>query len=145
MGLQAKKSTFVLMNFITSISLSFLFLIQGFGLTIDICCELPKIPNLLEHYEEHNEAFGDSFIDFLEEDYFTFDGSQEHHENEKSDHDDLPFQGNHHCCAHSPIVQFLETEYLISTEIFEVKPQYSLYHSALFSEFIDSPFQPPQA
>ncbi len=97
----------------------------------------------MKHYKEHNEAFGDSFIDFLEEDYFTFDGSQEHHEN--SDHEDLPFQGNHHCCAHSPIFQYLATEYLISPEVVVVKPQYSLYHSALFSEFIDSPFQPPQA
>ncbi len=131
------------MNLITSISLSFLFLIQGFGFTTDLCCELPKIPNLLEHFEEHNEAFGDSFIDFLEEDYFTFDGSQKHPEN--SDHDNLPFQGNHDCCSHSPVFQFLETEYLISLDAVELKPQYSLYRSGLFSEFIDSPFQPPQA
>ncbi|WP_144960149.1 hypothetical protein [Gillisia sp. Hel_I_86] len=92
------------MNFITSISLTFLFLLQGFGLTLDLCCELPKISNLLEH----NEAFGDSFMEFIEEDYFTFDGSQKHHDT--PDHEHLPFQGSHHCCAHFLLNQSLDTD-----------------------------------
>lgn len=140
--MQSKKGTFVLMNFITSISLTFLFLLQGFGLTLDLCCELPKISNLFEHYEEHNETYGDSFMEFLEEDYFTFDGSQEHHEN--SGHEDLPFQGSHHCCSHSLVFYSSNIEYMISPEITELKPQYSFYSSEFFSEFLDSPFQPPQ-
>lgn len=140
--MHSKKSTFVLMNHITSITLTFLFLLQGLGLTLDLCCELPKISNLFEHYEEHNEAFGGSFMEFLEEDYFTFDGKKEHHDD--SDHEDLPFQGSHHCCAHSLVFQSLDTEYVISPEIAEVKPQYTFYNSEFFSEFLDSPFQPPQ-
>ena len=124
------------MNLITSIFLTFLFLLQGFGLTMDLCCELPKISNLLDHYEEHNEVFGDSFMEFLEEDYFTFDGSQEHEE--------LPFQGSHHCCSHSLVFQSLQIDFVISPEIAELKRQYSFYNSELFSEFLDSPFQPPQ-
>lgn len=131
------------MNIFTSISLTFLFLLQGFGLTLDLCCELPKISNLLEHYEEHNETFGDSFMEFIAEDYFTFDGSKKHHED--SNHEELPFQGNHHCCAHSLVYYSLNTEFEISPEIVESKPQYSFYNSEFFSEFLDSPLQPPQA
>lgn len=130
------------MNLITSISLSFLFLLQGFGLSVDLCCELPKISNLLEHYEEHNKSYGDSFIDFLEEDYLTFDGSQRHHEN--SDHEDLPFQGSHHCCGHSLVYHYLEKEHVVFTEVVQIKPQYSIYQSTFYSEFLESPFQPPQ-
>ncbi len=118
-------------------------MLQGLGLTLDFCCELPKISNLLEHYEEHNAAFGDSFMEFLEEDYFTFDGSQKHHED--SDHEDLPFQSSHHCCAHSLVYQFLDSDYAISPEIVELKPEFSFYSSRFFSEFLDSPLQPPQA
>jgi len=137
-----KKVLLFTMNFITTISLTFLFLLQGFGLTLDLCCELPKIPILLDHYEEHNEAFGDSFLEFLEESYFTFDGSQKHHQN--SDHGDLPFQDSHHCCSHSLVYYSSDTEYVIPLEIAELKPQYSFYNSEFFSEFLDSPFQPPQ-
>ncbi len=137
-----KKVLLHLMNFITSISLTFLFLLQGFGLTLDLCCELPKISNLLEHYEEHNEAFGDSFMEFLEENYFTFDGSQKHHED--SNHEDLPFQGSHHCCSHSLVYHSLGKEHVVFTEVIQLKPQYSIYQSTFYSEFLDSPFQPPQ-
>ncbi|HSM62957.1 MAG TPA: hypothetical protein VK833_03360 [Gillisia sp.] len=142
LALHAKKGTFVLMNLFTSISLTFLFLLQGFGLSVDLCCELPKISNLLEHYEEHNEAFGDSFMEFLEEDYFSFNDSQKHHDN--SDHEDLPFQGNHHCCSHTLVYYTLNTDYVITPELVELNPEYSFFNSEFFSEYLDSPFQPPQ-
>ena len=79
------------MNFFASISFAFLFLIQGLAPNMDLCCELQKLPNLFEHYEEHRACNDGSFWQFLVNDYLGVDGdSQDHHGD--SDHDSLPFQ-----------------------------------------------------
>lgn len=130
------------MNLIASISFAFLFLIQGLTPGMDLCCELQKLPNLFEHYEEHKACNDDSFLKFLVNDYLNFDGnSQGHHDN--SDHEDLPFHSNHKCSCTSA---FYASDQLFSLAVFEFSPQikFGYYISFHPSEFPDTPFQPPK-
>ncbi|SMD44725.1 hypothetical protein SAMN00777080_3353 [Aquiflexum balticum DSM 16537] len=132
------------MNSILSISFSFLFLMQATAPGMDLCCELQKLPNLFDHYEEHQEFDGDSFLDFLAEDYFNDTGdAQGHHDD--SDHDDLPFHGQHQCCHVHIFMTPLLGQPEIATLHFSTQTKGSHYNFSLCSEYSESPFQPPKA
>lgn len=131
------------MNFFASTSFAFLFLIQGLAPNMDLCCELQKLPNLFEHYEEHRACNDGSFWQFLVNDYLDVDGdSQDHHGD--AEHDSLPFQGNHQCC--NPPVFYASDQYF-ALVVFDFIPptEFGYYSSFHPSEFLDSPFQPPKA
>lgn len=131
-----------LMKSFLSIGWVFLFSFQALVPNMDICCEIPKIPNLLDHYEEHKACNDDSFWKFLVNEYLNFgDDSKGHHDD--SDHEGLPFHSNHKCCCTSA---FYASDQSFSLAIFEFSPQteFGYYTSFHPSEFPDSPFQPPQ-
>ncbi|MEB2787099.1 hypothetical protein [Algoriphagus persicinus] len=132
------------MNFILYISFSGLFLMQSMGSTMDLCCELQKLPNLFDHYEEHQEFDGDSFLEFLAEDYLNDkDDVQGHHDD--SDHDDLPFHGQHQCCHGYIFIAPLLGQTEVATLYFSTLTRASCYSFSLSSEYSESPFQPPKA
>lgn len=132
------------MNSILSISFSYLFLMQAMVPTMDLCCELPKLPNLFDHYEDHKEFDGDSFWQFLAEDYLNYKGDTQGHHDE-SDHDDLPFHGQHQCYHGYTFIAQLSNH--LETDIFHFSTQTgaTLYSFSLCSEYSESPFQPPKA
>lgn len=108
---------------------------------MDLCCELLKIPNLVEHYDEQTEANGIGFIEFLAYHY----GDQKDFENHKDDehHGELPLQG-HHVCSHG--ISFVNSH---SFELIVIEPlehqSTSIYYKPSFSTAtLDSIFQPPQ-
>ncbi|ELR73039.1 hypothetical protein C900_00119 [Fulvivirga imtechensis AK7] len=125
-----------------SISLLVLFLIRGLAPTMDLCCELQKLPVLFEHYEEHKACSGGSFWKFLVQEYASEHvDSDQHHDN--ADHDKLPFHSNDQCCNTAIFYvsdQHFELRALDST--LPVKSDF--YISFLSSRFPDSLFQPPQ-
>ncbi|MGM0479426.1 MAG: hypothetical protein ACQERC_09395 [Bacteroidota bacterium] len=58
--------------------------------------DVTKIPELLEHYQEHRENDGDSFLTFINKHY---GGQKEQHGTEnREDHEDLPFHHSQHVC-----------------------------------------------
>jgi hypothetical protein len=131
------------MRSLAAIAFITLFMIKGLLPSLDLSCELQKLPNLFEHYEEHKACHDDSFWNFLIEDYLAFDDhSNGHHDD--SDHEDLPFQGSHECfhTAHfsAPEITFE----LISFESFTSELETS-YFPPVSTEYLDSPFQPPKA
>jgi hypothetical protein len=84
------NSIFKTMARLISILLSSLLLLQSLHLSAE---DLVQLDELLEHATYHREAFGDSFLTFLDKHY----GSQkaDHDKNqqeEKHDHEQLPFQ-----------------------------------------------------
>ena len=81
------------MNSILSILFSFLFLM---GPTMDLCCELPKLPVLFEHYEEQSEHDGTSFLEFLDFHYGDGQNEEDHHHDDEHDKN-LPFHDQHQC------------------------------------------------
>lgn len=110
---------------------------------MDLCCEIQKIPKLVEHFEAHKSCNDDSFVEFLVRDYIGTENDL-HGDHDKSDHDDLPFNGTHQCC---PISVFDKSEAIYSLEACELKMTTSYgFRSYFYSlEITDSPFQPPKA
>jgi hypothetical protein len=60
--------------------------------------DLVKIPELYEHYKEHQIKDGDDFFSFINKHYGSKENS--HHSEDPDNHDDLPFHhNNHHVCV----------------------------------------------
>lgn len=108
---------------------------------MDICCELQKLPAVFTHFQEHREADGDNFLQFVYEDFFSSQGTEDgHHE---GDHDDLPFNGNHQCC-HAPLafVTFQFEDFKVTESYLDTK--FGAYFSPAPQGYIETPFQPPK-
>lgn len=136
--------TFAQMNRLTSISLSMIFVVQIFAPNMDMCCELEKLPALFAHFEEHKAFDGDSFFEFLVEDYVHHDDNSEgHHDHDKDD--DLPFHGQHQC-NHAPIyLTYTFSNIELGNKSFSLQTKGSFYQFSISSEYLDKPIQPPQA
>lgn len=132
------------MKQIAHISFSLIFIFQALSPNMDMCCELKKLPTLFEHFEEHKAMGGDTFLEFVVEDYVHHDeNSTGHHDHDKDD--DLPFHGQHQCC-HGPVFMTL-FQYLpeIADFNFTTQIKLSAYSFSLCSEYSETPFQPPKA
>ncbi|MFH6602826.1 hypothetical protein ACEZ3G_05015 [Maribacter algicola] len=81
------------MTKIVSISVALLILIQSFNIHFS---DLAEIDELIEHAQFHAEEYGDNFFVFVSKHYgeLKAEHSQKHQE-EKEDHEQLPFQ--HQC------------------------------------------------
>lgn len=79
-----------------SILLSFIILIQSVNFGLD---DVLHIDELIEHASFHSEAHGDSFAVFLSKHYGELKAIHEkEHQEEKEEHEQLPF--NHNNCSH---------------------------------------------
>ncbi|MFQ3214804.1 MAG: hypothetical protein ACJAT1_000823 [Marivirga sp.] len=131
------------MRSLLSIGFSFLFLMQSFAPNGDLCCELQKIPQLVNHYLEHKAFDGDSFYQFLAEDFFN-EGHDLAGAHDKQEHEDMPFHGNHQC-THGPVF-ISSTASIELSQLIEVNTiNYPAGKIQDPTEFIESPFQPPRA
>ena len=128
------------MKFFVTTFLSFMILFQTSGPVADLCCELLKLPNLIEHYEECAAGAEISFEDFLDAHYGDRSESPEHEDR----HDGkLPLQG-HHSCSHGITVLNSEIFEFAAIEFIEA-PRASIFYQAPFSSAsLDGIFQPPQ-
>lgn len=131
-----------LMNLLASISLIFLFSVKGLAPVLDICCELQKIPNLLVHYQEHKACNSNSFLQFLINDYIDLDGDS-NKDHDSSEHENLPFNGNHQC-SHTTVFYASDEHFSVMVLEHTRQAEFAFYQSLHSSEFLDSPFQPPQ-
>lgn len=108
---------------------------------MDWCCELLKIPNLVEHYNEQTEDSGIGFTEFLDYHY----GDQKKVERHKDDGHDgkLPLQGGH-SCSHG--ISFINSEDFgfITIELSEDQRISVFYQPPFSSAILDSLFQPPR-
>lgn len=130
------------MNSFASISLLLLFLIKGLVPNMDLCCELLKIPNLSNHFEEHKECNDGSFWQFLIEDYLNVDGDSQDHRDD-SGHDNLPFHGNTQCC-HPSVFYAPNQQFSLTVFDFIQQIEFGYYSTFYPSESLESPFQPPR-
>ncbi len=81
------------MSKLFSIVTSLLILFQGFNIHVNDIIELDE---LIEHAQFHAEEYGDNFIVFLSKHYGELKAEHsKKHQEEKEDHEQLPFQ--HHC------------------------------------------------
>lgn len=80
-----------------------LILFQSFNISFE---DVSKFSTLIEHASYHQEAYGDSFIDFIAEHYGDASIS---HESDHREHEDLPFKHNHQTCVHANTTFTLHT------------------------------------
>lgn len=58
--------------------------------------DIAKIPELMEHYQEHQEKYDDGLISFINKHYGA--DKEKHESQERDEHHDLPFHHSHHVC-----------------------------------------------
>ena len=130
------------MKILVAISLSFLVFFQSVGLGIS---DIFMLTDLVEHANFHSEEYGDDFFTFFEKHYGDLKAEhQKIHQDEKSQHDKLPFQHNNcnHLLAEVIVIDYefpLEKPAISSTSI----PHF--FYQDLYS-YLErtSIFQPPQ-
>ncbi len=131
------------MHAAASILFAFLFLSQAMVPNMNLFCELEKLPNLFEHFEEHEQQDGISLLDFLDFHYGSGQQSPAHHHNDEHD-DQLPFHGNHQCC-HTFVVFTAEQQLLLTALKLSTKIKFGQYSFSTASEYLETFFQPPKA
>lgn len=135
--------TFVeIMKIFFSISMSILFFFQGISLDMDFCGPIKDISNIITHYQNH-KVFGDSFLDYVVEDYIDNDAKNEGHHN-NPDKENTPVHSHNQCCH--PLVLFIanNNSALINRLKFEDKEPFNLYTVNFYSRYLESLFQPPR-
>lgn len=130
------------MKIIVSISMSILFFFQGISIDMDFCGPIKEISNIITHYQDH-KVYGDSFLEYVVEDYVDNDAkNEEHHHN--PDNDNTPIHSHQQCCH--PLVLMIENNNLALTNQlkFEGKEQFNLHKVNFTSRYLESLFQPPK-
>jgi len=127
------------MTKLVAILFSSLILFQSLNIGAE---DISKLSVLLEHAEYHQEAYGDSFLEFLSEHYgnTTLVHGEDHNE-----HEDLPFKHNHQTCVHSNVSFTFQTlVFNIGHQQFTEIPLNFFYKesTSLFEK--SSVFQPPR-
>jgi len=126
-----------------SIAASFLILIQSFNICIS---DLVDLGELIEHAKYHSEKYGDNLFVFLSKHYgdLEADHSKKHQE-EKQQHEELPFQ-------HQPHMTLLSAFVIKDMQAYQLKPVDDLltstanfFYQASYSNCEkEGPFQPPR-
>jgi hypothetical protein len=112
------------------------------AMSLDVCCEIQKFPNLLAHFAEHKALDGDSVFEFVVEDYIDHGSGSNHHD--ENSHEDLPFHGNH-TCSHAPIYFSSAPSFLVIHSDAEKTEARSFYRIHFISPALGHLFQPPQS
>lgn len=132
------------MSKLVSISISFVILIQSFGISL---YDLAQLDTFFEHAQFHSEQYGDNVFVFISKHYGELKTNHEkEHQEEKENHEQLPF--NHHNCSHiSSITDFVLITYregLKTTRFSEQTETNFYYQASSSSQHSEGLFQPPQ-
>lgn len=130
------------MKTIASILMSFLFFFQGISIDMDFCGPVKAISSIISHYQDH-KIYGDSFLEYVVEDYIDNDAKNEGHHN-NSDKENIPVHSNHQCCH--PLMLFVANNNTDPVNLlkFEDKEPFNLYTVNFYSRYLESLFQPPR-
>ncbi|MCK0161020.1 hypothetical protein [Allomuricauda sp. F6463D] len=131
------------MNKIAIIGLSLLILLQGTNIHLK---DLVELGQLIEHYQFHNEEYGDNFMVFVSKHYGELKASHnEKHQEEQKDHEKLPFQHQQAPCAQQ-LVFVLGTDSFMYSSAIIPRPSKGNFHYQMSYSLVwgDNPFQPPR-
>ncbi|MDF0707910.1 hypothetical protein [Flagellimonas okinawensis] len=131
------------MNKIVIIGISLLILLQGASIHFK---DLVELGQFVEHYQFHNEEYGDNFMVFVSKHYGELKASHsEKHQEEQKEHEKLPFQHQQAPCA-QPLVFVLGSDSFINSYseipvVVKGNFHYLISYSHIWG---DDPFQPPK-
>ena len=122
--------------------MSILFFFQGISIDMDFCGPIKEISSIFTHYQDH-KVYGDSFLEYVVEDYIDNDAKNEGHHN-NPDKENAPVHSHNQCCH--PLVLIIANNDLALTNRlkFEVKKQLTLHKVNFASRYLESFFQPPK-
>lgn len=130
------------MKTLFAISLSLLVFFQSVGFGIS---DVFMLTDLVEHAKFHSEEHGDNFFVFFEKHYGALKAEhQKNHQEEKSQHDRLPFQHNN--CNHLLTeVIVIGYEFPLKKSIVSTTVKHHFYYQDLYFFLEKSTiFQPPK-
>ncbi len=122
--------------------MSILFFFQGISIDMDFCGPIKEISSIITHYQDH-KVYGDSFLEYLVEDYVDNDAkNEEHHHN--PDNDNTPIHSHQQCC-HPLVLMIANNNSALTNRLkFEGKEQFNLHKVNFTSRYLESLFQPPK-
>jgi hypothetical protein len=128
---------------LSSLILSFVVLVQSIGLSVD---DMIQVDEFIEHAQFHNKQYGDNLLVFISKHYGELKSDHEKaHEEEKSEHEKLPFQHSIH--LGSLLVFSLVTPQVIELkepELYEHKSHQFIYQELYSPHYLEGVFQPPK-
>ena len=122
--------------------MSIVFLFQGMSLDLDFCGSIREMSKVISHFQDH-KAYGDSFIEYVFEDYIDNDTKSEEHHND-SDEQVIPAHSHHQCCQSVLLYIANGKIFSINQLNFEERKQINSHKETISSRYLESPFQPPQ-
>lgn len=127
---------------LTSITISLLILIQSFNIHFKDIVELDE---LIEHARFHAEEHGDNFLVFLSKHYgeLKAEHSQKHQE-EKEEHEQLPFQHQGQTALLSAFVLSQTPDYPLEVDVLINEGSNYFYQASYPSLAQEGLFQPPR-
>ena len=126
----------------TSIVVSLLILVQSFNIHFSDIIELDE---LIEHAQFHSTEYGDNFFVFISKHYGELKAEHnQQHQEEKEDHESLPFQ--HQCQTASLSVFVLNQfiEYPLDIETVVDRDSNYFYQASYHSLAQEGLLQPPR-
>ncbi|MBO0331105.1 hypothetical protein [[Muricauda] lutisoli] len=130
------------MNKIVTIGISLLILLQSANIHFK---DLVELGQLVEHYQFHNEEYGDSFMVFVSKHYGELKASHsEKHQEEQKEHEKLPFQHQTQCAQALVFVLGVDNFVGSRSEI-PIASKGNFHYQISYSHIWgDDPFQPPK-
>lgn len=117
-----------------------LILFQSLNISFE---EASKISALIDHACYHQEAYGDSFSDFISE---LYGEAAVHHESDHSGHENLPFKHDHQSCTHYNSSFTIQTFDFITNNYSSIEIPFNFFYEDSTSLFEKpSVFQPPKS
>lgn len=130
------------MSKLFAISFSFLILIQSIGLSIN---DIAQIDDFIEHAQFHNKEYGDNVFVFISKHYGELKVIHDkEHQEEKEDHEQLPFQHQSHVSCTSVFIANTTKEEIKIPEFLEYKTHHFFYQEPSSSLHLEGLLQPPR-
>ncbi|EIJ37537.1 hypothetical protein JoomaDRAFT_0485 [Galbibacter orientalis DSM 19592] len=121
--------------------MSILFFFQGISIDMDFCGPIKEISNVITHYQDH-KVYGDSFLEYVVEDYIDNDSKNEGHHNDQ-DKENMPVHSHHQCCH--PVLLIANNNIPLFNRLkIENEKQNNFYKINFHSRYLEALFQPPQ-
>lgn len=125
-----------------SISFSFLILIQSIGLSVN---DISQIDDFIEHAQFHSEQYGDNVFVFISKHYGELKAAHnKEHQEEKEDHEQLPFQHQSHISCMSAFIAITTKNEFKIPEFSDYKTHHFFYQEPSSSLHLEGLLQPPR-
>ena len=122
--------------------MSFLFLFQGISIDMDFCGPIKEVLSIINHFQDH-KVFGDTFYEYVVEDFISNDLKNEKHHN-NPDKENTPHHSHHQCCHPLVLIISNNNSSLPYGLKFAEKKQVNVHKVNFTSRYLESLFQPPR-